>query len=98
MNYRPQRWLPSNHPLYDRKFVKDDLKGFPPFSLGPRMCPGKEIAWMEGRLFVAKVLWTFDVLKVPGQNIDLEGKLRHWGFFDKPELKVSFVPVKRLEM
>ncbi|KAH8597607.1 cytochrome P450, partial [Bisporella sp. PMI_857] len=53
---RPQRWLASSHPLYDSKYAKDDLKGQYPFSIGPRHCLGKELAWMEGMLFLAKVL------------------------------------------
>ncbi|KAJ4407474.1 hypothetical protein N0V82_009915 [Gnomoniopsis sp. IMI 355080] len=93
LEYRPQRWLPSEHPLYDVAFAKDALKSLPVFSLGPRACLGREVAWMEGKLFMAKVLWRFDVLKVPGQKVDLEEKLLHYGFFEKPELKVRFVSV-----
>ena len=49
------------------------------------------MAWMQGKLFTAKVLWTFDVVKVPGQHFDLEGTLLHYGFLAKPELRVRFV-------
>ena len=76
-------------------FEKDDLKAFHPFSLGPRSCIGREMAWMQGRLFVAKVLWTFDVVKVPGQHFELEKTLLHYGFLAKPELRIRFVPVIR---
>ena len=51
------------------------------------------MAWMQGGLFMAKVLWTFDVAKVPGQDFDLEKSLLHYGFLAKPELKVRFLPV-----
>lgn len=44
-----------------------------------------------GKLFIAKVLWLFDVIKVPGQNVDLEGTLLHYGFFVKPDVRVRFV-------
>jgi cytochrome P450 len=93
-HYRPQRWLPPDNPLYDAKFSKDELKGLFSFSLGPRLCVGKEMSWMQARLFVAKVLWVFDVIKVPGQHVDLEERLRHYGFLVKPEVKVRFVPVR----
>ena len=53
------------------------------------------MAWMQARLFVAKVLWTFDVVKVPGQHFDLEKTLLHYGFLAKPELRIWFVPVIR---
>jgi len=48
---------------------------------------------MEGKLFMAKVLWRYDVLQVPGQNLDLERRLLHYGFFEKPEFRVRFLPV-----
>jgi hypothetical protein len=100
LQYRPQRWLPSDHPLYEAKFASDNRRGFIPFSIDPRICVGKEMAWMQSRLFMTKVLWKFDTIKVPGQNNDLEGTLRHYGFLIKPELKVRFVPVSenRIEM
>lgn len=44
---------------------------------------------------MAKVLWTFDVIKVPGQRVDLEGELKHYGFLVKPEVRVRFVMVRR---
>jgi cytochrome P450 len=97
LHYRPQRWLPSSHPLYDAKFAKDDLKGLLSFSVGPRSCVGKQMAWMQGKLFMAKVLRTFNVSKVPGQHADLEGELLHYGFLVKPEVRVRFVEVSREE-
>lgn len=95
LHYRPQRWLPSSHSLYDPAFANDDLKAFHPFSLGPRACLGREMAWMQAKLFITKVLWTFDLVKVPGQPFDLEKSLRHYGFLAKSELWVRFVPVTR---
>ena len=46
---------------------------------------------MQEKLFVAKVLWTFDVVKVLKQLFDLENTLLHYGFLAKPELRVRFV-------
>ena len=84
LRFRPQRWLQPDHPLYDPVFAGDHLKSLHPFSLGPRVCLGRDMAWMEGRMFLAKVLWSFDVEKAPGQNFDLERTLLHYGFFEKP--------------
>jgi hypothetical protein len=39
---------------------------FMPLSQGPPMCSGREIAWWQSRLFVAKVLWDFDLEMVSG--------------------------------
>jgi hypothetical protein len=54
---------------------------------------GREMAWTQAKLFLAKVLWSFDVSKIEGQDFNLKRDLLHYGFFDKPELHVSFVPV-----
>ncbi|RYP35915.1 hypothetical protein DL767_003604 [Monosporascus sp. MG133] len=56
LRFRPERWLPEEHPLYDTRFANDGRKGFRPFSQGPRMCAGKEIAWWQSRVFIAKIL------------------------------------------
>ncbi|KAH8899040.1 cytochrome P450 [Thozetella sp. PMI_491] len=95
LEYRPQRWLSPEHPLYEEVYANDDRKGNYPFSLGPRVCIGKEMAWIEGRLLLAKVVWTFDMETAPGQRIDLDKTLLHFGLFVKPELKVRFLPVNR---
>ncbi|KAF2874416.1 cytochrome P450 [Massariosphaeria phaeospora] len=95
LRFQPQRWLPASHPLYDPAFANDHLKSLHPFSLGPRVCMGRETAWTQAKLFLAKVLWEFDVFAVEGQAVDLEKDLRHYGFFDKPEMHVRFVAVAR---
>ncbi|CAH0038995.1 unnamed protein product [Clonostachys rhizophaga] len=95
LKFRPQRWLPSSHPLYDKAFEDDNLKGLYPFNLGPRVCLGRQTAWRQGKLSIAKVLWFFDIVRVPGQDFDLERDLLHYGFLEKPDLKVRFLPVQR---
>lgn len=95
MRFRPQRWLPADHPLADPAFRHDHTKGLPLFSLGTRVCAGRELAWMQGKWFLAKVLWTFDVVAVPGQEQNLERDLLHYGFLAKPDLRVRFEQVQR---
>lgn len=56
------------------------------------MCPGKEIAMWEGRIYAAKVLWAFDVKLVEGQNIDMANDWKAWGMFVKPDVRIRFVP------
>jgi len=53
------------------------------------------MAWVQGRLYIAKLLWTFDVSMVPGQEVDLEGTLLHFGFLIKPEVRVRLAQVVR---
>ncbi|OTA59691.1 cytochrome P450 [Hypoxylon sp. EC38] len=93
--YRPQRWLPTDHSLYSKRYSSDQLDAFMPFSQGPIMCSGKEVAWWQARLVLTKVLWSLDMEMVPGQSVDLENNLKGWGYWVKPELKVRFVAVDR---
>ncbi|KAI0203698.1 cytochrome P450 [Astrocystis sublimbata] len=91
LHFRPERWLPKDHQLYDQQFATDNGQGFHPFGQGPRICAGREIAWWQSRVFVAKVLWRFDLEMMPGQQVDLDRDLRGWGMYQKPEVRVRFV-------
>ncbi|KAI0112012.1 cytochrome P450 [Nemania sp. FL0031] len=92
--YRPQRWLPTDHVLFEAKFANDNLASFSPFGQGPRICVGREVAWWQARLVMAKILWTFDVHIAPGQKVSLESDLKAWGYWVKPELRVRFLAAR----
>ncbi|ROW06244.1 hypothetical protein VPNG_08063 [Cytospora leucostoma] len=95
LNFRPERWLSADHKLYNPAVDSDARKDFLPFSQGPRMCTGREIAWWQSRVFLGKVLWAFDLQLVPGKKVDLDKELKEWGIFAKPAFSVRFVPVLR---
>lgn len=98
MQFRPERYLPSSHPLYNKAFAHDCIKELPVFSLGPRACIGRELGWAEARLFIAKVVWQFDVIRAPGETLDMQGlerDLLHFGFLIKPRFMVQFLPRQR---
>ncbi|KAI1446033.1 cytochrome P450 [Annulohypoxylon stygium] len=95
LDFRPERWLPKEHGLYDGRFHGDNFKGFHPFGQGPRMCAGKEIAWWQSRVFMAKILWVFDLQMVPGQQVNVDRDLRGWGIYQKPDVRLRFVPIER---
>lgn len=50
---------------------------------------------MQGKLLIAKALWEFDVVKVAGPPVDLENNFLHYGFFERPDIRVRFVPANR---
>lgn len=93
--YRPQRWLPRDHPHWDPMCKDDATNDFHPFSLGPRSCTGMPLAWRQTRLFIAKVLWAFDVEMLPNQNVTLEKDFRMYGMWQKPNFWVRFHSVSR---
>ncbi|CAG8958436.1 hypothetical protein HYFRA_00011113 [Hymenoscyphus fraxineus] len=89
--FHPERFLPRSHPLYEERFSHDDMDGFNPFSKGPRGCPGQSVAYMQCRLFVAKLLHRFDMeLARPvvwGQD------LKVYAIYHRPEVWVRFEKV-----
>lgn len=93
--YRPQRWLPKDHPHWDPAFANDARDSYHPFSQGPRSCPGMPLAWRQTRLFITKVLWAFDVKMLPGQRIEFEKDFRMYGMWEKPQFWVQFHPAAR---
>lgn len=54
--FRPERWLGEGE-----KFSDDHLDASLPFGTGPRVCIGRNLAYMEMRLIVAHLLWHFDL-------------------------------------
>lgn len=53
--FRPERWLG------DPEYKDDHLDAVEPFSVGPRNCIGKNLAWHEMRLLLSTTLLAFDL-------------------------------------
>jgi cytochrome P450 len=51
----PERWLGGS------EFANDNFAIVQPFSMGPRNCIGKNLAYAEMRLILAKFLFCFDI-------------------------------------
>ncbi|KAH7013966.1 cytochrome P450 [Ilyonectria destructans] len=51
----PERWLG------DPRFAEDKTDALQPFSYGPRNCIGKNLAYAESRLILARMIWNFDL-------------------------------------
>ncbi|KAI2616499.1 cytochrome P450 [Hypoxylon sp. NC1633] len=68
MQFMPERWLDPNS--------GDVKEASQPFSLGPRGCLGRNFAYMEMNLILAKMLWTYD-LELVNKDINWleEGKV-----------------------
>ncbi|KAH5023299.1 hypothetical protein HBH70_064800 [Parastagonospora nodorum] len=54
-NFLPERWLG------DPRFEDDQRQCLQPFSIGSRDCVGKNLAYHEMRLIMAKILYNFDL-------------------------------------
>ncbi|KAG8156760.1 hypothetical protein KVR01_013365 [Diaporthe batatas] len=54
-SFIPERWTG------DERFSRDARSAFMPFSHGPRDCLGRNLAYAEMRLILARLIWNFDV-------------------------------------
>ncbi|KAI3341634.1 cytochrome P450 [Ustulina deusta] len=57
--YIPERWLPGH-----AEYQTTNRSAFAAFSVGPRGCAGKAMAYLEASLVIAKTLWYFDFEEV----------------------------------
>jgi cytochrome P450 len=87
-SFIPERWLENRDPRYE----SDNREASQPFSFGPRNCLGKNLAYAEMRLIVAKLLWNFDMT--------LHKDCRDWDdqtsyiIWQKPSLMVELKAVR----
>ncbi|ORY71471.1 cytochrome protein [Pseudomassariella vexata] len=83
---RPEEFIPERF-LGDEAFADDNYDVLQPFSVGPRNCIGKNLAYAEMRLILAKMLWNFDFALVKGQDDWMDQKT--FTLWEKPPLMVN---------
>lgn len=68
-DYIPDRWLPdpAANPLHSK--LADAHAAFCPFSIGPRGCIGKGLAYVELTVTIARVLYLYDLRLAPGTTL-----------------------------
>ncbi|KAE8157663.1 cytochrome P450 [Aspergillus tamarii] len=81
--FAPGRWLGEDERF--RGDLNKQKEAFNPFSLGSHNCPGQNLAWMELRLILARLLWSYDLA---GVDVPAWEKQRIWWFWDKKPLVV----------
>ncbi|XP_058737966.1 cytochrome P450 94A1-like [Vicia villosa] len=62
--FRPERWLERDEVNGKWIFVGRDLYSYPVFQAGPRVCLGKEMAFMQMKRIVAGIVGKFKVVPV----------------------------------
>ena len=65
----PERWL--REAGVSEEQLRLQYEAYNPFSIGPRSCPGRQLAIMEVSLTLARVLWRMDFRLADGE----EGKI-----------------------
>ncbi|MCJ1369943.1 hypothetical protein MMC20_001155 [Loxospora ochrophaea] len=64
--YFPERWLAGEHVTPET--LECAKASFSPFSVGPRNCAGKSLAYLEMMLTLARLLWLADI-RIPQGNV-----------------------------
>jgi cytochrome P450 len=68
-SYHPERWLLSDDASEEAKRdFQVANQAFAPFSIGPRACIGKNMAYMEMMIVMARVLFLFDFSSEGGEE------------------------------
>ncbi|RAH50530.1 cytochrome P450 [Aspergillus brunneoviolaceus CBS 621.78] len=85
----PERFIPERH-LGDPRFANDSKTAMQPFSFGPRNCIGRNLAYVEMRLILARMVFNFDMeLDQPGSDWLHQECFLLW---QKPSLPVKSIP------
>jgi cytochrome P450 len=87
---RPDEFLPERWISPDQEGKDDSKIAFNPFCLGPHNCPGQNLAWLELRLILARLIWGFDMSIPPGVELPSWEEQGIWWFWDKMPTLVSF--------
>ncbi|KAI0180479.1 cytochrome P450 [Hypoxylon sp. FL1284] len=90
---QPQKFAPERF-LGDPAFDGDKLDSMRPFSVGPRDCIGKNLAYAEMRLILAKIIFNFDI-RIHDDSRKWLDTQKFFVFWEKPSLNVYMIPVKR---
>ena len=59
--YIPERWIPGSSPDVTCESIAVARSAFVPFSLGPRGCIGKSLAYGELSTIVARTIWRYHI-------------------------------------
>jgi cytochrome P450 len=82
----PERWLRQDG---SSPYSKDRQEAYQPFSMGPHGCLGQQLAWVELRIILTRLLWNFD-MKVPEASKPLQWtEQKIFWAWDKKPVKVA---------
>lgn len=95
----PERWLRE-----DPKFQDDRLNASLPFGTGPRVCIGKNLAYLEMRLIIAKMLYNFDLeldkgdFRMANEQWGLNGQMMPMKVYHSMTKLPLWIKVKRVNL
>ena len=87
-SFIPERWLG------DARYAEDRREASQPFNIGPRGCIGRNLAYAEMRIILARVLFEFDLELMESSKLWLKD-LKNFTLWQKDPLMVKLKPVMR---
>jgi cytochrome P450 len=92
--FLPERWLAEARVDPTSPFYHDDLAAVQAFSIGTWSCIGKQLAYAELRVILAKLVWNFDMSSpVNGRDVDW-GRQKAWVLIEKQPFDVRLQDVR----
>lgn len=82
LEFKPERWLDRDEPTSKWGFIGMDPYAYPVFQAGPRVCLGKEMAFLQMKRVVASVMRRFRIMpalecgRKPVYFADLTSKMK----------------------
>ncbi|MCJ1398864.1 hypothetical protein MMC11_002065 [Xylographa trunciseda] len=67
--FKPSRWLVDSGEVVTKESVQLVQSAFSAFSIGPRGCLGKGVAYMEMFVVRARMMWLFDIRLAEGSTL-----------------------------
>ncbi|KAF2113821.1 isotrichodermin C-15 hydroxylase [Lophiotrema nucula] len=88
-SFIPERWVSTEFERPGSPFCNDRRDAVQAFTIGPRSCLGKGLAWAEMQLVLAKLLWNFDISVADGEPLRWED-LRTFLLVEKKPIRILF--------
>ncbi|KAK2052110.1 cytochrome P450 CYP11/CYP12/CYP24/CYP27 subfamily protein [Colletotrichum caudatum] len=83
-SFLPERWLDND---LNPEFLADRKNAFQPFSFGPRDCIGRNLAYAELRIILARLIWKFD-LELADPHDDWLGHQHNYLLWERGPLNI----------
>ena len=95
--FKPERWIIDEKAGVTPESIATYESAFVPFSIGVRGCPGKNLAYLELSIVMAKVLFLSDVRAVEGDDLGAGKADLIWGRRDESHFQTRDVFVSARE-
>lgn len=92
--FHPERWLPAGHKYFDILFCNDLKEVSQPFSIGPRICLGKDLAYTELKLLLARLAWEYEWEIVNNTGFDWDKERKFQALWVLPQLRMRYKRIR----